>query len=114
MWPFRKKVPEAKHIWKIWEHTYWGDAIHIDKWEKNPKIYGWVSNPSVSLGDIFVSKMNSGKLCWFRTIELKYCADPRDMFFATIEAIGNGYVTEEEVETKVKELAPNMKVGWLI
>lgn len=109
----KKKYPKA-NIYKIWEHTYWGDAIHLDTWEKNPTVHGWISNPYISLGDILVTRMLSEKFCWFRIKELRYCTDPRDMFFATLEAIGDGYVTKEEVEAKVKELKPNSQVAWLI
>ncbi len=116
MWWFKKKIkiPEAKNIWKLWEHTGWGNTIYISSWELYPKITGWISNPRVSLGDIIVTRMNSGKLCWFKVIELRYCTDPKDMFSGQMKAIGDAYVTEEEVESKVKELAPNRKVSWLI
>lgn len=115
MWPFKRKLPEAEHIWKIWEHTNWGDAIHLDSWEKYPKMHGHIINPRVSLGDIIVTQLTCGGLAWLKVIELEYKHDPNDMFFGKLKVIGEGYVSEEEVEQKVKELAPNMQVtGWLI
>lgn len=90
-------------VFKAWEHTSWGNHIKFFNFD-NRQIWGhylnkysWASNGKkpykLSLGDEIQFRMGSGKIARFLIIELKYQADPKDMFFGTVEDIG--YVEEE-------------------
>lgn len=85
---FVKKAMARKEaiIWNAWEHTGWGDSIGISGKGKDMtelRLYGHLT-PLPVKGDIFRTKMQSGKTAEFIFKEVKPCFDPPDMFFADV------------------------------
>lgn len=64
----------------------WGNAINWQAWDRRG-VVGWKRHrPQV--GDILLSPMESGRTGKFEFIKVDYCADPPDMFFATVKQVG--------------------------
>ena len=78
----------------------WGNRIEWLNYN-NGKIAGWKQRKPV-IGDLIKCPMESGKDKLFRVINVKYMADPQDMFFADTEDAGyfedykEQYTPEEE------------------
>ena len=74
---------ENPHVYSM--GGYWGH--HIDWFGDNSpddgKVYGHLPRLP-ELGDIVEVTMESGRVMEYRFIEVRYCADPRDMFFGTL------------------------------
>ncbi len=86
-------------VWNMQSHYLWGDKISWHDWDKR-KIVGW--RYGVDVGDFLRSTMESGKTASFLIVEVKYCGDPSDMFFATVSDIG--YVDNKSKEPTDKEM----------
>lgn len=39
-------------------------------------------------GDVFTSKMLSGKIAVFEVVNIRWCNDPRNMYFADVKDVG--------------------------
>lgn len=60
----------------------WGNAIHFEaKTDKTLSVYGHQSDRP-RRGDLLQVDMQSGKMALYEFTKVKYCYDPRDMFFA--------------------------------
>lgn len=70
----------------------WGDRIEIFNWSETPnkkhlpRITGW-KNPLPKNGDLLKVQMKSGKTGIFEIVNIKYCDNPSDMFFADIKLL---------------------------
>jgi hypothetical protein len=64
----------------------WGDSIGFVNYDKR-EITGHLT-PLPKVGDEFQTKMKSGKIGRFKILSIRYCVDPSDMFFGTVEDIG--------------------------
>jgi len=69
----------------------WGDDIRVDQWPRkdNPdraSVIGW-KNPKPRVGDKLKVPMKSGKTLLCEFVEVRYCGDPADMFFADVKAL---------------------------
>lgn len=86
----QKEVKEnSKHpkkTWKIWKHNRWGDSIDFNDWQRRG-LTGHTT-PLPKKGDIFHSKMRSGKVMAFELVKVEYCGDPSDMWFGTVKDVG--------------------------
>lgn len=64
----------------------WGRHVDWFDFDKR-RIWGHeFKKPKV--GDTVVSPMQSGKDAVFKVVDVEYCLDPADMFFATVEDVG--------------------------
>lgn len=70
---------------KLWEHDSWGDKISIRKIYDNGsfQIVGWLYDRPIQ-GDWLIYEVQSGKYAKGIIHNIKYCQDPRDMFFADV------------------------------
>jgi hypothetical protein len=84
---------EAKDpaVFDMRERKTWGNRISWDDFDKR-RLNGHTT-PRPRLGDEIRSAMQSGGVGRFRVVDVDYCADPHDMWFATVEDIG--YVDAE-------------------
>lgn len=39
-------------------------------------------------GDVFTSKMESGKIAVFEVVSVRWCSDPSNMYFADVKDVG--------------------------
>ena len=68
----------------------WGNAINFSDFkagEEKQKVYGCKHRFPVE-GDVVQVPMQSGKKGYWLFVSIEPCGDPRDMFFATVEALG--------------------------
>jgi hypothetical protein len=74
-------------IYKLEELRGWGNSIHLDRADDNGKItaHGWISRPYVNKGDFLTYKHFDGSEVKLKFTKVKYCNDPRDMFFAELK-----------------------------
>ncbi len=87
---FKKKIKKTGRVIKIWEHKSLGNSVYFDDWKKR-KIIGFLKDLPV-IGDCVHTKMESGSVAELMITKIKYCYNPKDMFFATVEDVG--YVTK--------------------
>lgn len=74
--------------YKIWEHQKWGNSIQVRRIDKNTfSIVGWLPNKPHN-GDKLIYKTKGGHDAFGYIVDVKYCGDPRDMFFANVVPIG--------------------------
>lgn len=73
-------------VWRMWEHSGWGDSVSFWDFEKR-RITGHLT-PRPRVGDEVQAKMQSGKIGRFEIQEVDYMLDPKDMFFATVKDVG--------------------------
>ncbi len=64
----------------------WGNSMFFMDWDKR-RISGHMT-PRPAIGDIVLSKMQSGKVARFELVEIELKRDPPDMFFATVKDLG--------------------------
>lgn len=69
-------------IISMWEHSGWGDSIYFTDWNKR-RVAGHLT-PTPKEGDILRSKMESGKIAYFKFEKVNVMLNPRDQFFATV------------------------------
>jgi hypothetical protein len=70
--------------YKKWEHHTWGNSIEICRINKNTfSIRGWLQNKPEN-GDKLIYETESGKYAVGYIVDVEYCGDPRDMFFANV------------------------------
>lgn len=70
--------------YKKWEHYTWGNSIEICRINKNTfSIRGWLQNKPEN-GDKLIYETESGKYAVGYIVDVEYCGDPRDMFFANV------------------------------
>lgn len=77
---------EEPKVLNLWEHSGWGDSVYFSSFEER-RIAGHLQE-RLKLGDEIRSKMDSGKVGRFEIIDIEYCRDPRDQFFATVKDLG--------------------------
>lgn len=73
-------------ILNIWEHCSWGNKVYFSSFEDR-RISGHLQD-RLKLGDEVRSQMSSGRVGRFEVIEIEYCRDPTDQFFATVKDLG--------------------------
>lgn len=66
-------------------HEQWGDSCVFSSYE-NGLVHGFGDFPRV--GDVMVSKMNSGKEGAFLFVRVRHCGNPRDMWTGAVEGLG--------------------------
>lgn len=86
-------------IWKLWDHSRWGDSFRFEDFERR-RLVGWLT-PKPKVGDEVQSKMRSGRIGRFKITKIDECGDPKDMFFADCEDVG--YIGDVTRVTMVKE-----------
>jgi len=69
----------------------WGDRIQIDEWPKKnneglASVIGW-KNPKPKKGDKLRVPLESGKTMLCEFVDVRYCGNPADMFFADIKSL---------------------------
>ena len=82
---FRRKTTKTGNIYKMWEHSEWGNRVSWTDWHAR-EIDGHLLG--IKKGDEIRSKMESGKIARFVVIEITYCSDPSDMFFGKVKDLG--------------------------
>jgi hypothetical protein len=99
-----KKEPERKQRRLYTAGGGWGNSIVISQFKRGvseQSVYGYKQRmPGV--GDILQAAMISGRYGYWEFIEVKPCDDPRDMFFATVNAVG--YADEEPAKTMLGQV----------
>jgi len=68
----------------------WGNKISFCEFEAGKavqRVHGF-KHRIPKVGDVLQTPMNSGKPGYWMFTEIEPCRDPRDMFFATIQALG--------------------------
>lgn len=69
----------------------WGNRISIREWPKkddeNLASVDGHKNPKPRVGDLLRVPCKSGKTMICEFVDVKYCRDPEDMFFADIKAL---------------------------
>ena len=76
--------------WHGWGHNY--DVMHRSDDGSRYKFVGWLT-PQPSNGDTLLIPMDSGKVCKFRVENIRYCGDPKDMFFC--DGVPYAYVGDD-------------------
>ncbi len=73
------------YVYKMWEHKRWGDSIQINKIYDNGsfRIVGWLKRLPKT-GDKLLYDTESGKILSGYIVNVDYCRDPGDMFFADV------------------------------
>lgn len=77
---------ETKYVYKMWEHTGWGDAIGWMDFGRR-EIHGHLYRIPEK-GDEVQAKMQSGNIGRFEVVSVKRMLDPKDQFFATVRDLG--------------------------
>lgn len=86
-WKMNRINPNPKE-YKKWEHHRWGDSIEFGKIDKNTfSIRGWLQNKPRD-GDKLIYQTENGEYAVGYIVDVKYCGDPRDMFFANVIPFG--------------------------
>jgi hypothetical protein len=92
---------DKPRLYKAWELTDWGNALYMDS---HFKCQGHLMiHPSI--GDLLVAKMDNGTFYQYTFSFVKYCRDPRDMFFAQICPMTP--ITEAEIVALSEKVALN-------
>ncbi len=73
-------------IIRMEDHTGWGN--HIGWFDFDSRRVDGHMSPIPEVGDYIIAKMQSGKRGVFEIIQVKWCVDPHDQFFATVKDIG--------------------------
>ena len=85
---------QPKRVYKKWEHAGWGNVIN---WEGYPRISGCLPRRPKK-GDELIDILKSGMVAVFEIVDVEYIHDPPDMFFATVNCLGQREPNEEEQE----------------
>ena len=56
-------------------------------------------------GDVFTSKMQSGKMAVFEVVKVRWCGDPSNMYFADVKDVGYWVPPAPSSESAEKEEA---------
>ncbi len=80
-----RRINPNPFVYKIWEHKRWGDSIQINKiYDNNAfRIVGWLKRLPKN-GDKLLYETESGKILSGYIVNVDYCRDPGDMFFADV------------------------------
>lgn len=79
-----KRLNPNQFRYKLWEHRTWGDNIEIRKvHEKYFSVVGWLQRLP-KLGDELIYETPEGQIALGCFINVEYCGNPKDMFFADI------------------------------
>lgn len=80
-----ERINPNPRVYKMWEHKRWGDRIQINRINENGSfsIVGWLSS-GISNGDKLLYDVKSGKVAVGYIVNVEYCRDPQDMFFADV------------------------------
>lgn len=80
-----KRINPNPKEYRIWEHQFWGNQISIRRVNKNGsfRIVGWLSRRP-NHGDKLIYDVESGRKAVGYIVNVEYCRDPRDMFFADV------------------------------
>lgn len=62
-----------------------GLDIGWQSWERRT-IVGHSGRPKI--GDVFTAKMESGKIGVFEVVNVRWCGDPSNMYFADVKDVG--------------------------
>ncbi|WP_303029131.1 hypothetical protein [uncultured Duncaniella sp.] len=80
-----KRINPRPKEYRKWEHFLWGDRI--DFMRLNPdgsfRIVGWLARRPCG-GDKLIYYVESGRKAVGYIVNVEYCRDPRDMFFADV------------------------------
>lgn len=79
------KLNPNPYEYRKWEHHGWGDSIQIRGINKNGtfRIVGWLGRRPHN-GDRLIYDVESGRRAVGYIVDVDYCSDPRDMFFANV------------------------------
>jgi len=105
----KEDLPEPTgFIYRCDMHTTWGNAINLDAKEVEPGMYKWTAHGHLRRlpknGDIFETKTSSGRIVQMLVCSVRYCSDPRDMWFCDLSF----YKEIEEFSEPSKPPAPHM------
>lgn len=93
-----RKPKMTGKVWVKEEHDVWGNRISFTDFDTR-RVSGHTT-PLPNEGDELRCTMKSGKIFRFALVNVEYCNDPKDMWFA--DAYDIGYVGEKPIN-KVKE-----------
>lgn len=80
-----ERINPAPKEYRQWEHRCWGDKIDITRLNPNGtfRIVGWLPQRPKH-GDKLIYDAKSGHKAVGYIVNVKYCRNPRDMFFADV------------------------------
>lgn len=80
-----ERINPTPREYRQWEHRYWGDKIDITRLNPNGtfRIVGWLPQRPKH-GDKLIYDVESGRKAVGYIVNVEYCRDPRDMFFADV------------------------------
>ncbi len=81
-----RRINPNPYVYRKWEHKRWGDSIEINKLYDNRssfRIVGWLKRLPKT-GDKLLYNTESGRIASGYIVNVEYCRDPRDMFFADV------------------------------
>ena len=84
----RRTKPRPRRLYKM--GGGWGNAIQFSGFkagEAEQRVYGFKHRFPI-VGDVLQTPMQSGKKGYWLFLTVEPMSDPRDMFFATVEALG--------------------------
>lgn len=76
----------APHVFSMDERKGWGNRMSWTDWETR-RVNGHTT-PRPRIGDELRCTLKSGGIGRFRVVDVDLCADPSDMWFATVADIG--------------------------
>lgn len=78
-------INPSPYEYRQWEHRGWSDSIQICSINTNGtfRIVGWLDRIPRN-GDKLIYDVESGRRAVGYIVNVDYCADPRDMFFADV------------------------------
>ena len=74
-----KIVDKLRRVFKLNGSVYFHNYEHR-------VIVGHIGHPRV--GDVFTTKMKSGKIGVFEVVAVRWCGDPSNMYFADVKDVG--------------------------
>ncbi len=81
---------KLRSVFRVNQSIYWLD------WDRRI-ICGHIGNPRI--GDVITTKMESGRTGVFEITKVRWCNDPKNMYFADVKYIGY-WVSQDEFEVK--------------
>lgn len=87
-WTIRKEMERINPVpkeYRQWKHRCWGDKIDITRLNPNGtfRIVGWLPQRPKH-GDKLIYDAKSGHKAVGYIVNVEYCRNPRDMFFADV------------------------------
>lgn len=79
----KKSILKLRQIFKINTKSDYGITWH--NYDRR-RVVGHNGHPKI--GDIFTSNMQSGKIGVFEIINVDWCGDPSNMYFADVKDVG--------------------------